>query len=150
MPLKPTIHTAEFVGTEVRVILFQGLTTVTVSTEVFDIGHNYRAGDIHDFLVQNVHPGQALASSKTESQATYVKVGTSFMDRMTGSHTEDPNRPDHSVVLMRGHGFAIVAPSTEQVIFQAIYTRIAAKVQTTASVTQRVYFGTKSMGRSTS
>ena len=149
VPLKPTIHMAGFLGSEVRVILFRGLITVTVGTEVpvFDISHHYRAGDIQDYLVRNVHLGEALASSFTKSQAAYAKVGASIVNRITGSHTEDSDEPDQSVVLMRGHGFTTAASSIEHAVYQAIYTQTAAKVQTTALLTQNAHFGAKLDGK---
>ena len=116
--------------------------SIIAGTEVpvFDIGHHYRSGDKHDFLVRNAHLGEALASHFIKSQATYVKVGTSIVNRITGSHVEAPTEVDHNVVLMRGHGFTTAASSIEQAVYQAMYTRTAAKVQTTAMMTQSVYF----------
>lgn len=74
-------------------------------------------------------------------------MGSSIVNRITGSHTEDPDEPDHSVVLMRGHGFTTAASSIELAVYQAIYTQTTAKVQTTAMMTQNAYFGAKLDGK---
>lgn len=99
---------------------------------VFDAANHYQSGDKHDFLIRSTHLGQALASYFTKSQATYVKVGTSLVNRITGSHTEAAQIPDYPVVLMRGHGFTTTAASIEQAVYQAIYTPKAAKAQAVA------------------
>ena len=114
---------------------------------VFEIANHYQSGDKHDFLVRSTHLGQALASHFTKSQATYVKVGTSLVNRITGSHTEDPQDPDHAVVLMRGHGFTTAATSIEQAVYQAIYTQVAAKAQTVALMMQNAYSESKLEGK---
>ena len=106
---------------------------------IFDIANHYQSGDKHDFLVRSTHLGQALASHFAKSQATYVKVGTSLVNRITGSHTEAPQDPDYPVVLMRGHGFTTAAASIEQAVYQAIYTQIAAKAQAEAIKMHNAY-----------
>ena len=97
--------------------------------------------------MRNVHLGEALASHFIKSQATYVKVGTSIVNRITGSHPEEPVEVDHNVVLMRGHGFTTAASSIEQAVYQAMYTHTAAKVQTTAMITQSIYLGAELNGK---
>lgn len=106
---------------------------------VFDAANHYQSGDKHDFLIRSTQLGQALASYFTKSQATYVKVGTSLVNRITGSHTEAPQNPDHPVVLMRGHGFTTAAASIEQAVYQAIYTPLAAKTQAVALTMQGAF-----------
>lgn len=112
-----------------------------LGTEVplFDIANHYQSGDKHDFLVRSTHLGQSLASYFTRSQATYVKVGTSLVNRLTGSNTEEAQDPDHLVVLMRGHGFTTAAASIEQAVYQAIHTQITAKVQKDALKMQSAF-----------
>ena len=114
---------------------------------LFDIKQHYQSGDSHDFLVRNAHLGEAFAAHFTTSQATYMKVGTSIVNRITGSKTEAPSAPDHPVVLMQGHGFATVASSIEQAVYQAIFTQAAAKAQTTALTIQRAYSEAKLDGK---
>lgn len=120
-----------------------------IGTEVpvFDIAHHYRSGDSHDFLVRSKHLGEALAACFTRSQATYVKVGTSIVNRITGSYTGTSHDPDHNVVLMKGHGFTTAAPSIELAVYQAIYTPTAAKAQTTALITKNAYSAAKLDGK---
>ena len=45
---------------------------------------------------------------------------------------EASDDPNHPVVLMRGHGFTTCADGLEAVVYQAIYTREAAKVLSAA------------------
>ena len=94
-----------------------------------------------------MHLGQALASQFTKTQATYVKVGASIVNRITGTHTEAPQDPDHPVVLMRGHGFTTAAMSIEQAVYQAIYTQAAAKAQTVALIMQNACLDSKLEGK---
>ena len=114
---------------------------------VFDITNHYQSGDKHDFLVRSTPLGQALAAHFTKSQATYVKVGTSLVNRITGSHSEAPQDPDHKVVLMRGHGFTTAASSIEQAVYQAIYTQVAAKAQAVALTMQNAYADARLEGK---
>ena len=114
---------------------------------VYEIANHYQSGDQHDFLVRSAHLGQALASQFAKSQATYVAVGTSIVNRITGSHSEAPQDPDHPVVLMRDHGFATAATSIEKAVYQAIYTQIAAKAQASALNIQTAYSEAKIQGK---
>jgi hypothetical protein len=49
--------------------------------------------------------------------------------------------PDHAVVLLQGHGFATVAHGIEEAVYQAIYTKEAAKAQTTAMTILNAHTG---------
>lgn len=122
---------------------------MNVGTEVpvYNIAHHYQSGDSHDFLLRSKNLGEALAGYFSKSQATYVKVGTSIVNRITGSHAEAPRDPDHNVVLMQGHGFATAARTIEQAVYQAIYTQAAAKAQTMALITKNAYSGAKLNGK---
>lgn len=53
-----------------------------------------------------------------------------------GSSSEPPLTPDHAVVLQKGHGFTTVASGIEEAVYQAVYTREAARVQTAAMSVQ--------------
>ena len=114
---------------------------------MFDIAHHYQSGDNQNFLVDSKRLGEALATSFIKSQATYVKVGTSIVNRLTGSHTEASTDVDHNVVLMKNHGFTTVASSVEKAVYQAIYSQAAAKAQTTALITRNAHFGDKIDGK---
>jgi hypothetical protein len=48
--------------------------------------------------------------------------------------------PDHRVILMRGHGFTTCADSLEAVVFQSIYTKEAANIQTIGLMTLNAYY----------
>lgn len=73
-------------------------------------------------LVSNVRLGAALAS--TFSAAS---------DPDTSEGQADPN---NSVVLMRGHGLALVGRYIEDSVFRAIYAKENASIQTTALTIQ--------------
>jgi len=48
---------------------------------------------------------------------------------------------------MQGHGFTTVAHSIEEAVYQAIYTKEAAKTQTAALVLRNAYFGANVEGK---
>jgi len=85
---------------------------------VFEIADAYRKTDTQDMLVRNIHLGAALAAE--------------FSDDKSSSNTAEP---DHAVVLMRGHGLTVVAPSIEDCVLRAVYTQKNAMIQTTALTT---------------
>ena len=45
------------------------------------------------------------------------------------------------MVLMQGHGFVTAAHGIEEAVYQAIYTRDAAQIQTTALTLRNAHFG---------
>jgi hypothetical protein len=116
---------------------------------VWDINSVYSSNDKqHDLLVRNVTHGQSLAAEfkpATSSGFIYSKLRSALPTQITdvagSTLPKQTADPDHSVVLMRGHGFTTCADSLEAVVFQAIYTMEAAKVQTQSLLTQNAYFG---------
>jgi ribulose-5-phosphate 4-epimerase/fuculose-1-phosphate aldolase len=92
---------------------------------VFDIAPLYKeastAIEKQDMLVNNSHLGSGLAQ----------KFGG------------EGSGPEHSVVLMRRHGFTTHADSVEKAVYRAIYTKINAKVQTDALAVSENYGGEK-------
>jgi ribulose-5-phosphate 4-epimerase/fuculose-1-phosphate aldolase len=80
---------------------------------VFDIGTVYSDGQQQDLLVRNSHLGTALAS----------KFVTSDVDAPS---------PEHSVVLMRRHGYTTHGKDIETAVYRAIYTKVNAGAQTNA------------------
>lgn len=88
---------------------------------VFDIAKYYRSDDKKDLLVRNTHLGGALASYFASDKGS--------------------TKPDHSAVLMRGHGFTVVGPAIEDCVLRAVYTQQNAGVQTTALLTRVAHFG---------
>ncbi|KAH8815509.1 class II aldolase and Adducin N-terminal domain-containing protein [Xylogone sp. PMI_703] len=88
-------------------------------TPIYDNAKHIRPGvDNPDMLVRNTHLGAALAA-------------TFSGDPSTG--------PDHSVVLMRGHGMTIVGPTIQDCVLRAIYTQNNASIQTTALLTRAAW-----------
>lgn len=84
---------------------------------VFDIGTLYSPGEQQDLLVRDSRLGRALASK-------FVKGG--------GDVNTPPPSPDHSVVLMRRHGYTTHGKDMETAVYRAIYTKVNASVQTNA------------------
>ncbi|KAF2666199.1 hypothetical protein BT63DRAFT_427978 [Microthyrium microscopicum] len=123
VPLKAPIHTTGFLGPE--------------EVPVWDIASVYSSSDKrHDLLVRNTTHGHALAAAfkpSTSGAFIYSKMRSALPTQLGGSTATEPvNVPNHPVVLMRGHGFTTCADGLEAVVYQAIYTREAAKVTTTA------------------
>ncbi|OJJ50312.1 hypothetical protein ASPZODRAFT_149670 [Penicilliopsis zonata CBS 506.65] len=81
-----------------------------------------RPSDQRDMLVRNTHLGGALASYFSAPEST---------------------KPEHAVVLMRGHGFTVQAESIEECVVRAVYTRKNASVQTTTLLTRAAYEATQ-------
>ena len=94
---------------------FQG----AAGTPIYDNSKHVRPEtDIPDMLVRNTHLGAALASHFATNTAT---------------------APDHSVVLMRGHGMTVIGPTIQDCVLRAIYTQNNASIQTTALLTRAAY-----------
>jgi ribulose-5-phosphate 4-epimerase/fuculose-1-phosphate aldolase len=68
-------------------------------------------------------------------------VRSALPSQVGGSQGEEALEPDHAVVLLQGHGFTTVARGIEEAVYQAIYTREAAKTQTAALVIHNAHFG---------
>lgn len=93
-----------------------------------------------DFLVRDSTLGASLAASfkpATSAGFIYSKVRSA----LPGAKPEASLEPDSSVVLLQGHGFTTLAHGIEEAVYQAIYTKEAAKAQTTALAIQNAYFG---------
>ena len=98
-------------------------------TPVYDNAKYVRAGvDVPDMLIRNTHLGGALASHFTDSES-----GTS---------------PDYAVVLMRGHGLTVLAPTIQDCVLRAVYTQKNAAIQTTSLLTHAAYFGSSGIAAS--
>jgi ribulose-5-phosphate 4-epimerase/fuculose-1-phosphate aldolase len=100
-------HSPEVVPFSVTKAPFQGLAHVagflgTTPVPVFEIRDV--AGPDNDMLVRDVKIGAALAKA----------LG------------------DRTVVLMRGHGMAVVASSVQMVVLRSIYTQLNARIETEA------------------
>jgi ribulose-5-phosphate 4-epimerase/fuculose-1-phosphate aldolase len=88
---------------------------------VFDIGPLYRAGEQQDMLVNNSRFGSALASKFSKQP-----------------DTTSPSL-DHTVVLMRRHGYTTHGVDIETAVYRAIYTKINASIQTNATMIRHTF-----------
>ncbi|KAJ4990421.1 hypothetical protein SVAN01_04083 [Stagonosporopsis vannaccii] len=123
VPLKNTIHTAGFLGRS----LVTG-TSVPIWTS---------SGS--DLLVRDSNLGASLAASfkpATSAGFIYSKVRSA----LPGAKPEPSLEPDHAVVLLEGHGFTTLAHGIEEAVYQAIYTKEAARAQTTAMTIHNAHF----------
>jgi hypothetical protein len=110
---------------------------------VWDASGHYPSSNKHDFLVVNSTLGASLAATfKPATSAGFIfsKVRSALPTQVGGAHGEQPLEPDHSVVLLQGHGFTTVARGIEEAVYQAIYTAEAAKTQTTALTIHNAHF----------
>ena len=96
-------------------------------TPVWDIDTAYQDGDTYDMLVRNTRLGASLATS-------FGPAGP---------------KPEHCVVLMRGHGLTVCGPAIPDAVLRAIYTQQNAGIQTTALVTRAAHFGVASASDAT-
>jgi ribulose-5-phosphate 4-epimerase/fuculose-1-phosphate aldolase len=71
-------------------------------------------------LIRNTYLGNALASHFTDSASGTV--------------------PDYAVVLMRGHGLTVLAPTIQDCVLRAVYTQKNASIQTTSLLTHAAHF----------
>ncbi|KAF2643220.1 hypothetical protein P280DRAFT_394095 [Massarina eburnea CBS 473.64] len=128
VPLKAVIHMAGFLGT---------------SVPVWDISSSYSGGLPHDLLVRNKERGASLSVAFKPATSTgflYSKVRSALPSQIGG--TQEPDKePNHAVVLMQGHGFTTLAHGIEEAVYQAIYTKEAAKAQMAATMLGNAYFG---------
>jgi ribulose-5-phosphate 4-epimerase/fuculose-1-phosphate aldolase len=120
--LHATIHTAGFLGNQ--------------PVPVWDINSaGYASSDARrDLLVKTNDQGKGLAVAfRPEYSAHFVydKI-QSAMPSWLPSRQKQEGTPNYYVILMRGHGFTTCAESLESAVYQAIYTREAALVQTKA------------------
>lgn len=133
VPLKTSIHTAGYLGSSVPV---WDITSAYSSLPSLTGGDKEK----HDLLVRSPQLGHYLAAAFKPSTSTsflYHKMRAA----LPGGRAADPDaEPNSLVVLMRGHGFTTCADSLESVVFQAIYTKEDAKVQTGALLTNAAHF----------
>jgi ribulose-5-phosphate 4-epimerase/fuculose-1-phosphate aldolase len=117
---------------------------------VWDINSAYSSSDKRDLLVRTTTLGHAFAAAfkpETSTGFLYQKMRSALPSQIGGGAPDPSTVPDHPVVLMRGHGFTTAADSLEAVVYQAIYTAEAAKVQTNAILTHDAYFGAAVEGK---
>lgn len=83
---------------------------------VFEIADYFLPSDSHTLIVRNARFGAALASL------------------FSNSGSENTTIPSNNVVLMRGHGMAIIGPDIVAAVFRSIYTRSVADTQRDALI----------------
>jgi ribulose-5-phosphate 4-epimerase/fuculose-1-phosphate aldolase len=88
---------------------------------VFDIAEHYKEGDTQNMLVSNARFGAGLATKFSRHQASSSQENTS---------------PDHSVVLMKKHGFTTLGTNIPATVFRALYTQTNATIQMNAQLLQ--------------
>ncbi|KNG44288.1 arad-like aldolase/epimerase [Stemphylium lycopersici] len=111
---------------------------------VWDASSSYPSGSKHDLLVRDSTLGASLAASFKPATSTgfiYSKVRSALPSQLGGASSEPKMEPDHAVVLLQGHGFTTVAHGIEEAVYQAIYTKEAAKAQTTAMTILNAHTG---------
>lgn len=118
--------------------------TIGTNVPVWDASTCYPSGAKHDLLVRESTQGASYAASFKPATSTgfiYSKVRSALPSQLGGSSTEPTMEPDHAVVLMQSHGFTTVAHGIEEAVYQAIYTKEAAKAQTTAMTILNAHTG---------
>ena len=90
-----------------------------VACPTFEISDVLREGDEPNLLVTNTHLGQALAATLGGDQVAQA--------------------PDQPLVLMRGHGFTVVAENIIDAVVRAVYAQKNAQIQTTALTMNAAY-----------
>ncbi|PSN70406.1 hypothetical protein BS50DRAFT_571643 [Corynespora cassiicola Philippines] len=129
VPLKASIHMAGFLGS---------------NTPVWDASGHYPSGSKHDLLVHDSTLGASLSAAfkpATSAGFIYSKMRSALPSQIGGAAPEPSQEPDHAVVLMQSHGFTTAARGIEEAVYQAIYTREAAKAQTAALTIRNAHFG---------
>lgn len=120
VPLRPTTHMAGFLGPRVPVWNIAAHLSSSSS-------------EPHDLLVRTPRLGAALANAFGISRTILETLSTSLRSTLAGRDPPPaPRVPEHSTVLMRGHGFTTAAASIEIAVFQAVYTKEAAQALTGA------------------
>jgi ribulose-5-phosphate 4-epimerase/fuculose-1-phosphate aldolase len=139
VPLRPVMHMAGFLGTEVPV------------WDVNDAsGYLSSSDERRDLLVKTQKTGHHLAAAfRPSTSAGFLtqKLRSALPTQIGGTQTDPSNDPTHPVVLMRGHGFTTCAASLEAAVYQAIYTVEAAKAQTNAILLHDAYHGRAMEGK---
>jgi ribulose-5-phosphate 4-epimerase/fuculose-1-phosphate aldolase len=95
---------------------------------IFDIAEFYEDGEQQDMLVNSIKFGSGLANLYTKA------------DNPSAQRNESP---DHTVVLMKHHGFTTLGTNIPEAVYRALYTKTNAGVQTNAIMLQHACFGSK-------
>jgi ribulose-5-phosphate 4-epimerase/fuculose-1-phosphate aldolase len=104
-----------------------------IDVPVFDISGVYEDGEQQDMLIRNARIGTALALSFSKP----------------GIENETEPIPDHTVVLMRRHGYTTHGGDIETAVYRSIYTKINAEALTKAITIRSAFGSIKSLGEAT-
>jgi ribulose-5-phosphate 4-epimerase/fuculose-1-phosphate aldolase len=85
---------------------------------VFDIAELYREDEPQNLLVSN------------------AKFGASLAAKFSSNENPSSISPDHSVVLMKKHGFTTLGTNVPGTVFRALYTQTNAEIQMSAQLLQ--------------
>jgi hypothetical protein len=110
---------------------------------VWDASSAYASGGKQNLLVSNAQLGASFSAAfkpATSAGFIYSKVRSALPSQIGGSQEPD-KEPNHAVVLLQNHGFATLAHGIEEAVYQAIYTKEAAKAQTSALTIRNAHFG---------
>lgn len=100
---------------------------------VFDIAGVYEDGEQQDMLIRNARLGTSLAEAFS-TPSTKEEKGAA---------------PDHTVVLMRRHGFTTFGGDIETAVYRSIYTKINADALTKAITIRSAFGNLKGLGEAT-
>lgn len=64
-----------------------------------------------------------------------IRLGEALADQFSISESENCDMT-HAVVIMRGHGMTVAAPTMKECVLRAIYTQENAAIQTTVLMTR--------------
>jgi hypothetical protein len=125
-------------------LIYTDIDTTGSNVPVWDASGHYPSGAKHDLLIRDKTLGASLAAAfkpATSAGFIYSKVRSALPSQIGGAPPDPAKDPDHAVVLMQGHGFTTAAHGIEEAVYQAIYTKEAAKTMTTALTIRNAHFG---------
>ena len=101
--------------------------------------------------------GAALASQFAKTDSYVARVGaagaagaalaSTFLSKENDASSGPEPQPDHTVLLMRGHGFTAIGSNVQEAVFRAVYTQQNAGVQTTAMMLRNAQMGAVERGK---
>jgi ribulose-5-phosphate 4-epimerase/fuculose-1-phosphate aldolase len=68
-----------------------------------------------------------------------TRFGAALASYFSSAPEDNGTSVEHNVVLMRGHGFTVVAEGIVECVVRAVYTQQNASIQTTALLTRAAY-----------
>ncbi len=153
VPLQAAFHIAGFLGLHSPIHRQQPVNkTQGTNVPIFDTAAHTQRNSRLDLLVSTPLRGAAFADSFSKQDSYTARLGhaaTSLVSSLAKSSlaSDESPQPDHTVVLMRGHGFTTVGSSIQEAVFRAIYTQQNAAVQTTALLTRNAHLNAEDRGK---